>query len=456
MMRPKNSQALVAGAALAALLSAAIGVVAQSTPSRSLLAPSKRNHTLAIVDPNTLQVIARAPVGPDPHEVIASSDGKTAYVSIYGGGRYHALSVIDLVGQRALPDIDTGALNGPHGLAFVGGKVWFTAEGAKAVATYNPVSAKIDWIMGTGQNRTHMIYVTPDQKQIYTTNVSSATVSILEKVTLPPMGPPPGMQTPQGSPPPPPGPNEPRMDWNQTVISVGKGDEGFDVSPDGRELWTANAQDGTLSVVDLTTRTVTATLDAKTFGANRLKFTPDGKLVLISSLGNGDLVIYDAVSRKEFKRVKIGRGAAGILMDRDGIRAFIACGPDNLRRCTGPEDLRGHESHRCWRRAGRFSLGEPTVTRTQRDRSRSSGPRIFCEPSIGGSIDGTVKDLGSDSRFRHRQTLTYYKEETMTSITRREFVKGSATLPLALSTLTTAARGHAIRAFRDGSGRRWT
>ena len=87
-MRPKNPQALVAGAALAALLSAAIGVVAQSTPGRSLLALSKRNHTLAIVDPNTLQVIARATVGPDPHEVIASSDGKTAYVSIYGGGRY--------------------------------------------------------------------------------------------------------------------------------------------------------------------------------------------------------------------------------------------------------------------------------------------------------------------------------------------------------------------------------
>lgn len=328
MMRLKNPQTVVACAALAALLSTAIGVAAQSTPSRALLALSKRDHTLAIVDPNTLQVIVRVPVGPDPHEVIASSDGKTAYVSIYGGGQYHALSVIDLVGKRALPDVDTGALNGPHGLAFAGGKVWFTAEGAKAVATYDPVSARVDWIMGTGQNRTHMIYVTPDEKQIYTTNVSSATVSILEKVSLPPMGPAPGVRPPQGS-QPPRGGNQARMDWNQIVIPVGKGDEGFDVSPDGRELWTADAQDGTLSVVDLTTRTVTATLDAKTFGANRLKFTPDGKLALISMLGNGDLVIYDTASRKEFKRVKIGHGAAGILMDRDGNRAFIACGPDN-------------------------------------------------------------------------------------------------------------------------------
>jgi YVTN family beta-propeller protein len=113
-MRFKTSELFFGGAALALSASAAIGVVAQATPSRSLLALSKRNHTLAIVDPKTLQVIARAPVGSDPREVIASSDGKTAYVSIYGGGRYLALSVIDLVGQTALPDIDTGALNGPH------------------------------------------------------------------------------------------------------------------------------------------------------------------------------------------------------------------------------------------------------------------------------------------------------------------------------------------------------
>jgi YVTN family beta-propeller protein len=327
-MRSKSPLMLFAAAAFALLLIASIGVVAQSTPKRSLLALSKHDHTLAIVDPQSLKVIARAPVGVDPHEVIASSDGKTAYVSIYGGGRYHALSVIDLVAQKALPDIDTGALNGPHGLAFAGGKVWFTAEGAKAIASYDPATSKIDWIMGTGQNRTHMLFVGTGEQQIYTTNVSSATVSVIEKVTLPPMGPPPGMKPPPGS-QPPPGANQPRTDWIQTIIPVGKGDEGFDVSPDGRELWTANAQDGTLSVIDLGTRTVTATLDSKTFGANRLKFSVDGKFVLISMLGGGDLVVYDAASRKELKRVPIGHGAAGILVDPEGNRAFVACTPDN-------------------------------------------------------------------------------------------------------------------------------
>jgi YVTN family beta-propeller protein len=327
---------LFAGVLLSLALSLPEHLNAQATPKQSLLVLSKHDHALAIVDPASLKVVARAPVGPDPHEVIASSDGKTAYVSIYGGGRYHILSVIDLIAQKPLPDIDLGALNGPHGLAFVGGKLWFTAEGAKAIGRYDPASEKIDWIMGTGQNRTHMLYVTADEKQVYTTNVASATVSILEKVTLPPMGPPPGMQGggPNGPPPggptgPPPGGGPPPTDWSQTVIPVGRGDEGFDVSPDGRELWTANSQDGTVSVIDIAGRKVVATVNAKVLGANRLKFTLNGKLVLISSLNGPDLVVLNAAARTETKRIRIGHGAAGILVQPDGSRAFIACTPDN-------------------------------------------------------------------------------------------------------------------------------
>jgi streptogramin lyase len=98
----------------------------------------------------------------------------------------------------------------------VQGKVWFTAEAAKAIGSYDPASGKIDWIMGTGQNRTHMIYVFPDAKRIVTTNVSSATVTILDKteraVGMPP-GPPPGMPPPSGMPPGPP-PAPPGGDWN--------------------------------------------------------------------------------------------------------------------------------------------------------------------------------------------------------------------------------------------------
>ncbi len=307
---------------------------AQSLPKRSLLALSKTDHTLAVIDPVTLKVIARIPVGEDPHEVIASSDGKTAYVSNYGGGSLHELNVIDLVANKPLFNIDTRPLFGPHGLTFVNGKVWFTAEGSKSVGRYDPATGKLDWSMGTGQDRTHMIYVTADGKKVYTTNVSSGTVSILVDTLIKPghFGPPPNSMPPVMSHPPnnfPPPGAKPHEDWIQTIIPTARGSEGFDVSPDSSELWTASSEDGTISIIDLAAKKLSAKIDAKVFGANRLKFTPDGKMVFISSLQSGELVIFDAKKHNEIKRLKIGHGAAGILMDTDGSRAFVACSADN-------------------------------------------------------------------------------------------------------------------------------
>jgi YVTN family beta-propeller protein len=288
----------------------------QSAPHRSLLALSKTDHMLAIVDPVTLKVIARIPVGEDPHEVIASSDGSIAYVSNYGGGSFHELNVVDLVAQKPLSAIDTRPLFGPHGLTFVNGKVWFSAEGSKSVGRYDPATGHLDWGMGTGQDRTHMIYVTEDGRKVYTTNMASGTVSILVGTIIQP-----GKTAPPGA--------KPREEWTQTVVPVGKGSEGFDVSPDGSQLWTAASEDGTIFVVDLPGKKLATKIDAKVVGANRLKFTPDGKLVFISSLRSGELTIYDAKSHTEIKRLKIGHGAAGILMDPDGSRAFVACSADN-------------------------------------------------------------------------------------------------------------------------------
>jgi YVTN family beta-propeller protein len=317
-----------------ALLAFSASLLAQSTPRESLLILSKSDHTLAIVDPATLKVLARIPVGDDPHEVIASSDGKTAYVSNYGGGAFNTLTAVDLAAQKPLATIDLGALRGPHGLDFAAGKVWFTAEAADAIGSYDPASNKVDWILGTGQNRTHMIYVAPDLQRIVTTNVNSATVSIIEKSTGHlPIAPPTAPNAPSGTggnaAPPGPPPGSPRGGWDQTVIPVRNGPEGFDVSPDGKEIWVANAQDGTVSIVDFAEKKVTQTLSANVRGANRLKFTPGGKLVFVSTLAGPDVVVLDAVTRREAKRIPVGHGAAGILMQPDGSRAFVSCTPDN-------------------------------------------------------------------------------------------------------------------------------
>jgi YVTN family beta-propeller protein len=297
----------------AILIAASLLASAETTPSVALLVLSKTDTTLSIVDPVSLKVVARMPSGPDPHEVVASTDGKFAYISNYGGGRYNTITVVDLVAQKTLSAVDLGALRGPHGLMFAGGKVWFTAEAAKVIGSYDPESNKIDWVLGTGQNRTHMIYVSEDLNWMVTSNVSSATMSIIEKHI--------GRPGPGGQPP--------MADWDETVVPVGRGAEGFDISPNGKEIWAANAQDGTVSIMDVAGKKVVQTLAADVRGANRLKFTPDGKLAFISTLGGPDLTMIDAATRAVVKRVKIGRGAAGIQMQPDGSRAYVACSPDD-------------------------------------------------------------------------------------------------------------------------------
>ena len=326
------------------IVAAVAALRAASTPPNALLVLEKSQNTLVIVDPAKMEIVARVPAGNDPHEVAVSDDGRYAYISNYSGGR--TISVVDLVAQKALPPIDLGALTSPHGLEFAGGKLYFTAEGAKVVGRYDPAAQKIDWIIGTGQDRTHMVLVSKDLKTIFTSNVSSSTISVIEQSQMGgrgrpggrgpslqgsgggpgasgrgPMGPGPG--GPPGGPPGrgPGGPGGGQPDWSVANIPVGRGSEGFDLSPDGKELWVANAQDQTISIIDVATKKVLQTVPS-TNSANRLKITPDGKYVFVSDLGGNELLIVDAATRKEYKRIPLGTNSEGLLMQPDGLRAY--------------------------------------------------------------------------------------------------------------------------------------
>jgi YVTN family beta-propeller protein len=286
-------------------LAGAIRTGAQ-TPSPALLVLEKSDEKLAIVDPTTLKVVGRVPSGGAPHEVIASDDARFAYISNYASerGQLKTLSVIDLTAQKALAPVDLGVLRAPHGLAFADAKVYFTAEANKVIGRYDPAANQVDWILGTGQNVTHMIVLSKDLKTIFTSNIGSDSICVIE-------------------------PGGGRNGWNVTAIPVGKGPEGFDLSPNGKEVWAANSGDGTVSVIDVASKKVTATLNFNTKRTNRLKFTPDGKLVLISDDGGGELVVVDTATRKECKRLKVGQGPEGTLVQPDGAKAYVALSRDN-------------------------------------------------------------------------------------------------------------------------------
>jgi YVTN family beta-propeller protein len=307
---------------------------AAQTAGPELLVLEKADSALAIVDPGTMKIVARVPAGPDPHEIVASPDGKLAYISNYGGleSTFNTITVIDLASHKASAPIQLGAMRSPHGLAFAGGKLYFTVETNKAFGRYDPATHAIDWVLGTGQDRTHMIIVADSLDRIFTSNVSSGTISIIEQVAAPmPPGPPPGAAAGAGPTPGGPGSGS-RKTWEVTNVASGRGAEGFDVSPDGKEIWAANAQDSTVTVIDVASKKVTATFPVSVRG-NRLKFVPDGKRALISGGAAGgsgaNFAVIDTTSHKETKALTMGGGSGGILVVPDGSRAYIAVAAAN-------------------------------------------------------------------------------------------------------------------------------
>jgi YVTN family beta-propeller protein len=289
---------------LCVIACATIVVAAQSSTAR-LLVLNKEDATLAIVDPSSGRMIGKVPVGQGPHELVTSTDGKTAFASNYGSGPApgHTISMIDIAMMKEVRRIEVAPLSRPHGLAFANGKLYFTIEADKKIARYDPVADKIDWQFETGQSTTHMVLPSRDARTIFTSNIGSDSVSMIE----------------QGA----------GGQWTQTVIPVGKGPEGIDLSPDGKQVWSAHSRDGGVSIIDVATKKVVQTLAVGTKRSNRIKLTRDGKFALISDLEAGDLVVLDAAARKEVKRIALGRQPEGILIPPDGSRAFVAVNGDN-------------------------------------------------------------------------------------------------------------------------------
>jgi YVTN family beta-propeller protein len=282
-----------------------VATLAQQTPRPALVVLNKDASELAIVDPETWKVVGRVPTGKTPHEVAVSDDGKIALATNYGDQRDGTtLSVIDLDAQKEMHRVELEELRGPHGVMFLGGKFYFTAEGSNSIARYDTATNKVDWRASTGQEGTHMLVATPDGATIFTANIRSNSVSCIRV-------------------------NSKTGTYKISQVAVGKGPEGIDISPDGGEVWAANSGDGTVSIIDTGSCRVIGAVDVKTKRSNRVRFTKDGKLVLISDLGAGEVVVVDAAARKEVKRVKLGSSVEGILMLPDGARAIVAVSGDN-------------------------------------------------------------------------------------------------------------------------------
>jgi YVTN family beta-propeller protein len=268
----------------------------------TLLVLNKADATLAFVDPATMQVVAKIATGNGPHEVAVSGDQKTALVANYGTGPEpgSTLSVVDVAARREKTRLKIPALR-PHGLYTAGPCIWFTAEGSRIVGEYNVNEGAVEAVYGTGAEVSHMVVVTPGETKVYTANIGSDSVSVIDRTKAP-------------------------RAVGLKQIAVVKGPEGIDLAPDGKELWVASrVANGGIAIIDPATDSVKQTIPTTTKSINRVKFTVDGKRVLVSDPPANEVLVYNAATREIVGRIATPEGPSGIVIVPDGKRAFVAC-----------------------------------------------------------------------------------------------------------------------------------
>lgn len=250
-----------------------------------------------------MQVVERVGTGVGPHEATASDDRRTAFVSLYGRGvAGRQLAVVDAATRSEAGRIDLGDYTRPHGLVQRGGKLFATSETRQSVVRVDPVTRAIDWVGRTGQAGTHMLAVSSDAQRVYTGNIQSNTVSVLEVGEANAIA----------------------------TIPVGNGPEGIALSPDNLEVWAAHRFGGGTSVIDTRTNAVVATIAPGIFSA-RVAFTPDGTRGVLFDLPSRNVIVIDTLTRLEIARIKTNGVPTGGIVSADSKTLFLSMlSPDAL------------------------------------------------------------------------------------------------------------------------------
>jgi PQQ-dependent catabolism-associated beta-propeller protein len=117
-------------------------------------------------------------------------------------------------------------------------------------------------------------------------------------------------------------------------VQVGIEPEGMAVSPDGRTVVCTSETTSMAHFIDAATGELADNILVDT-RPRVARFTPDGRQVWVSSELRGSLTVLDTVSHDVVKRIEFAVPgvpqeliqAVGIMITRDGKRAFVALGP---------------------------------------------------------------------------------------------------------------------------------
>jgi YVTN family beta-propeller protein len=275
-------------------------------PNATLIVANKGENSMGIVDPEAGRQVAAVPEGGiTGHELIASPDGSTAYVPIYGNsgvGRPGTdgtnMVVIDIASRKVTGNVDFGKGVRPHCPVFGprNGLLYVTTELNNTVSIIDPKSLKIVGAVPTGQAESHMLVISHDGKRGYTANVGPGTVSVLD------------------------------LDAKKTlaVIPISKVTQRISISPDDRLVFTADQTSPRLAVIDTATNKVKQWVDlpAPAYGT---AVTTDGRWLLAAIQKTNQVAVVDLGTMKVAHTIDVPKIPQEVLIRPDDKAAYVSC-----------------------------------------------------------------------------------------------------------------------------------
>jgi YVTN family beta-propeller protein len=297
--------ALVLGLSIMALSTAQSHDSAAAAPA-VLLVANKGAHTVSIVDPEAgAQVATVAEDGVTGHELVASPDGRVAYVPIYGnsgvgkpGTDGRNMVVTDIATRKVVGNVDFGRGVRPHCAVFgpKNGLLYVTTELDQTISVIDPHTLKIVGTIPTGQPESHMLAVTRDGRRGYTANVGPGTVSVLD------------------------------MEAKKTlaVIPISPQTQRISLSVDDRLVFTSDQTKPQLAVIDAATNNVKTWVALPSTGYGTAP-TPDGKWLIVALPKTNQVAVVDLSTMKVAHSVDVPAAPQEILVRPDGRVAYVSC-----------------------------------------------------------------------------------------------------------------------------------
>lgn len=282
-----------------------------------LLVVCKDDSTLEVIDLKTSETAGAVTAsGVAPHEVVATDDGRFAYLPVYSdapvgspGSDGRRVDIVDLRTLQQVGGLRLGFPSRPHQAGLLpADRMIVSTELDESVTVIDRRTLRVVARLPTGQADSHTFAVSRDGIRLVTANVGPGSVSVIDVPSRALLG----------------------------VVKIAEKVNRICLEPQGRFAYTADQGSPRVAVVDTELVEQIGWIELPSIGFGTA-VTADGSHLVVALRTASEVAVIDRRSGDIVHRVATPNHPQAIVLHPDGVRAYSACDVDD---CVVEVDIR--------------------------------------------------------------------------------------------------------------------